>query len=64
MGEGDLMPIGRHSRKADPRYAKKIREGAKRADVMRAHREQHHEAAEVPVAETQLEEDLKRLNNQ
>ncbi len=61
MGEGDLMPTGHHRRKADPRYAKKIREGAKRADVMRAYREQHHETAEVPVAETQLEKDLKKL---
>jgi len=63
MGDGDLIPTGYHSRKTDPAYAKKIREGGKRADAMRAHREQHHATLEVPVAETQLNEDLKKLGN-
>ena len=57
------MPSGYHAHRTDPRYAKKIREGGKRADALRKQSDQQHKTLEVPVAETQLEEDLKKLNN-
>ena len=64
MGEGDFMPAGRHHQhRADPRRAQKIREGGKRADVMKKISEQHHETLEVPKADEELEKDLQILNH-
>jgi hypothetical protein len=61
MGEGDLMPIGRHRKKRDPKYAQKIREGGKKADRIRKKSNEHHKKVEVPIAEEQLLKDLKNL---
>jgi len=61
MGEGDLMPIGGHRRKRDPKRAKKIIEGGKKADAIRKKSNEHHKKIEVPIAEEQLEKDLKNL---
>lgn len=63
MGEGDFMPTGSHSRKADPKRAKAIKEGGKRADRIRLESEALHKAEEVPVAEDTLLKDLSSLNN-
>jgi len=61
MGEGDIMPIGRRRKKADPKHAQKIREGGKKADAIRKKSNEHHKKVEVPIAEEQLEKDLKDL---
>ena len=61
MGAGDLMPIGSHKRKPDPKRAKKIREGGKKADEIRKQANIHHKSVDVPIAEEQLEKDLKKL---
>jgi len=63
MGEGDLMPIGGHKRKRDPKRAKKIREGGKKADAIRKKTDEHHEKVEVPIAEEKLLEDLEQIPN-
>ncbi len=62
MGEGDLMPSGSHRAKPDPRLAKKIREGAKKADVIKKQMEAHHATEEIPTAEEELQKDLAKLN--
>jgi len=61
MGAGDYMPMGRHKRKHDPKRAKKIKEGGKRADAIRKMTDEHHQAHEVPKAEEELMKDLSEL---
>ena len=62
MGQGDFMPTGGgHQHKADPKRAKKIKEGGKRADVIRQKANEHHEAKEIPYAENQLMKDLEKI---
>ena len=61
MGQGDLMPIGGHYRKPDPKRIKKILEGGKKAEAIRQKAEEHHKAEEVPTAEEELVKDLKNL---
>lgn len=61
MGEGDFMPVGRHRRRYDPDYAKKLREGGKKAAEIRKKASRHHGAIEVPKAEEQLLKDLEAL---
>ena len=63
MGEGDFMPAGRHRRKHDPKHAKKIREGGKKADAIRKKTNHLHREIEVPAAEEELLKDLSELNN-
>ena len=63
MGEGDLMPVGGHRRKADPKKIQKIKEGGKKADKIHKKTEAHHEKHEVPKAENELMKDLEQLNN-
>ena len=58
MGEGDFMPSGGHSRKADPARAKKIKEGGKKADAIHQKTEAHHKSEEEPAAESELLKDL------
>jgi len=62
MGAGDYMPTGRHKRKYDPKYAKKIKEGGKRAKEIRKIASKHHKIEEVPKAEEELLKDLENLN--
>ena len=62
MGEGDFMPMGGHKRKYDPKHAKKIKEGGKKAQQIAAMSYKHHDEMEVPVADAQLEKDLDELN--
>ena len=61
MGAGDYMPTGGHKRKHDPKHAKKIKEGGKRADAIRKMTDEHHNAEEVPKAEEELLKDLEGL---
>ena len=61
MGQGDLMPIGGHRRKYDPKHAQKIKEGGKKAEKIRKKSNRHHKAVEVPKAEEELLEDLEKL---
>lgn len=61
MGQGDLLPIGQHRRKADPKRAQKIKEGGKRADHIHKQSENHHQSQEVPVAEAELMKDLEKI---
>lgn len=62
MGEGDYMPIGGHRKKYDPKHAKKIKEGGRKAQKIAAKSHKHHHEVEVPVAEAQLKKDLAELN--
>lgn len=62
MGEGDFMPGGRHRKRYDPRHARKIKAGGKRAQQIAALSKKHHQEVEVPVAEAQLEKDLAGLS--
>jgi len=64
MGEGDFMPIGGHRRKHDPKHAKKIKEGGKKADKIRKLANAHHKEHEVPKAEDQLLQDLEGIPNE
>ncbi|MBN2087006.1 hypothetical protein JW758_01530 [Candidatus Peregrinibacteria bacterium] len=61
MGEGDFMPIGGHRRKYDPAYAKKIKEGGKKAEKIREKATRHHKTIDVPKAEEDLLKDLEEL---
>lgn len=54
---------GGGTKRYDPKYAKKIKEGGKKADQIRKLAKEHHEKLEVPSAEAQLEEALKKINN-
>jgi len=58
---GDLMPIGGHRRKYDPKHAKKIREGGKKAQQIAKASAKEHESAEVPKAEEELLEALENI---
>lgn len=60
---GDLMPAGGHHRKADPKYAKALREGGKKAQKIAKETTAKHQAEEVPQAEEQLLQDLEGLEN-
>ena len=58
------MPAGGHHRhRADPKRAQKIREGSKRADVMKKISETHHKNLEVPKAEEELQKALEKLTD-
>lgn len=61
MGGGDYIPTGGHRRKHDPKYAKKIKEGGKRAQEIRKIATKHHKTEEVPKAEDELMKDLSEL---
>ena len=61
MGEGDFMPIGGHRRKHDPKHAKAIKEGGKKADAIRKKTDLHHKVIEEPIADEQLLKDLENL---
>jgi hypothetical protein len=61
MGEGDILPGGRHARRRDPNYVKKILEGGKKADEIRKKALEHHKKEEEPLAEEQLLKDLKKI---
>ena len=61
MGEGDLMPIGGHRRKTDPKKIQKIKEGGKKADEIHKKTEAHHEKHEVPAAEEELLKNLEQI---
>jgi len=60
---GDLMPIGGHKRKYDPKHAQKIKEGGKKAEEIRQASIAQHKAEEVPVAEENLLKDLEDIQN-
>lgn len=60
---GDLMPSGGHHRKADPKYAKKIREGGKKAQKIAKETVALHLQEDVPQAEEELLRELENLNN-
>ena len=60
---GDLMPIGGHKRKADPAYAKAIREGGKKAQKIAKETTKKHLEEDVPKAEEQLLEELEKVEN-
>jgi hypothetical protein len=53
---------GGGAKKYDPKYAKKVKEGGKIADQIRKLAKTHHETLEVPTAEAQLEEELKKID--
>jgi len=57
------MPVGGHRRKADPAYAKKIREGGIRAQKIAVETHALHEQEDVPLAEEELLKALEGLNN-
>lgn len=59
----DIMPAGGHRRKADPAYAKKIREGGKKAQQIAKDTHALHEKEDVPLAEEELLKDLANFNN-
>ncbi len=61
MGQGDYMPVGGHKRKANPKHAKAIKEGGKKADAIRKKARAHHHQVEVPLAEEELERALEEL---
>lgn len=58
---GDFMPIGGHRRKHDPKHAQKIKEGGKKADLIRKQTNHHHKTVEEPAAEEKLLKDLEGL---
>ena len=62
MGEGDFMPVGRHRRKYDPKHARKVKEGGKKADAIRKKTNKHHKVIEVPKAEEELLKDLNQID--
>lgn len=62
MGQGDHMPSGGHRKKHDPKHAQKIKEGGKKADAIRKKADEYHAANDVPIAENQLEKDLKQIS--
>lgn len=57
------MPRGGHHRKADPAYAKKIREGGRIAQQIALETHALHEREDVPLAEEELLKDLANFNN-
>lgn len=61
---GDLMPIGGHKHKADPAYAKAIREGGKKARKIAKETTEKHLKEDVPKAEEQLLQELENIENQ
>ncbi|PIZ72015.1 hypothetical protein COY07_03930 [Candidatus Peregrinibacteria bacterium CG_4_10_14_0_2_um_filter_43_11] len=64
MGYTDLMPIsgGQKKKRIDPKRLKKLKEGGKRADAIHQKSEMQHVLTEVPMAEEELAEDLKKLS--
>jgi len=60
---GDMMPGGGHRRKADPKHAKKIKEGGKIAQKIARESQAKHQKEDVPMAEEKLLEDLEDLEN-
>ena len=58
------MPTGHRRRKADPKHAKKLIEGGKRAKVIRKKADEHHAKVDVPAAEDQLLKDLEGLESE
>lgn len=63
MGEGDFMPIGGHRRKFDPKHAKQIKEGGKKAQKIAKETTAKHQQVEVPKAEEELLKDLAEVEN-
>ncbi len=55
------MPVGGHHRKADPKRAKQIKEGGKKADAIHQKAEQHHKKVDIPAAEAELLKDLDNI---
>ncbi len=62
MGQGDFIPTGRHRRKHDPKHAKKIIEGGKKADAIRQKAMEEHNKIDVPAAEDELLKDLENIS--
>ncbi|MDH5597457.1 MAG: hypothetical protein OEY44_05085 [Candidatus Peregrinibacteria bacterium] len=58
---GDLMPIGGHKKKYDPKHAQKIKEGGKRAEEIRKKTVEAHQQEEVPIAEDNLLKELEEV---
>ncbi len=58
---GDLMPAGGHRRKADPKRAKQIQKGGKKADAIRQKADEHHKSVDEPAAESELLKDLDNI---
>ena len=56
------MPIGGHTRKADPAHAAKIKEGGERARKIAKDSHAQHQAEDVPQAEEELLKDLEQIN--
>ncbi|MBN1258790.1 hypothetical protein JXA05_03470 [Candidatus Peregrinibacteria bacterium] len=63
MGAGDYMPTGHHRRRYDPKAAKRIREGGKKADAIRQLSVKQHQEHEVPAAEEELQKALEAMEN-
>jgi len=61
MGQGDYIPTGGHRKKADPKHAKDLKKGGKIADTIHQKAEEYHKANDVPIAEDQLLQDLKKI---
>lgn len=64
MGEGDFMPMGGHKRNYDPKHAKKIKEGGKKAQIIQKETTQKHLEEDVPKAEEELLQELESIENQ
>ncbi|MFH0837770.1 MAG: hypothetical protein V1880_00705 [Patescibacteria group bacterium] len=63
MGEGDYMPTGGHRRKADPKHARKIKEGGRKAQKIAKETTSKHLQEEVPLAEEELLKALEEVKN-
>lgn len=60
---GDHMPSGGHHRKADPKHAKKIKEGGEIARKIARETIAKHQQEEVPMAEEKLLQELESIEN-
>lgn len=61
--DGEITPMGGHRKKADPAYAKKIKEGGKKAQAIAKETHAIHQQQEVPQAEEELLKDLANFEN-
>ena len=60
---GDLMPIGGHKRKFDPKYARQIKKGGKKEQKIAEETTEKHLKEDVPQAEKELLQNLENIKN-